>query len=66
MPTGGVSYTVGGAAAPPTLSSAPPTFRVVTSSFVSFECRLTSGWIGIIHHIFNLEWFAGVKMPYFG
>ena len=34
--TGGVSYTVGGAAAPPTLGSALETFCVVTHSFASF------------------------------
>ena len=37
MGTGGVSYTVGGAAAPPILKFAPPTLCFATPTFVRFS-----------------------------
>ena len=59
--TGGVSYTVGVAAAPPTLSSAPPTFCVATPSFERFYCGLTSEWLYSITSL-NVRHFLGLKM----
>ena len=44
MATGGVSYTVGGAAAPPTLSSATPTVWLATPIFNGFFSFPTSKW----------------------
>lgn len=42
---GGVSYTVGGEAAPPTLGSATPIFCVATQSFTNCWCHLASEWL---------------------
>ena len=42
---GGVSYTVGEAAAPPTWGSAPQTFYVATPNFTRFKSDFASEWL---------------------
>ena len=57
-PTGGVSYTVGGAAAPPTLSSATPTEWLATpifNGFWSYPASKCWGWPRAVPRYQNLR-----------
>ena len=63
LPTGGVSYTVGGAAAPPTLRFPPPTKCFATPIFVGFRGFLTPKWWCLSFSMQNQARIQGGRPP---